>query len=227
MKLSICLFFLFTLTLTSALEIIIHGKSYNTPLKGYWRFLEFSEGDSSVCCPFDKLKMKVGEPDKYDVIHMIGSASFAPELASRCMIYEKPSKDMDIAAAGGGTYGHIDLKYKDSTGYEQSTYLTIQQKDWRNDSLITLNYRSYDSSRSIECTYKMVKDEDASSFIGLFKGADVWKLCLIVAVLIIGIGLACQRNIYKAEAMQVQEDDGIQRYQAPQQYIQQQPENVL
>jgi len=172
--------------------------------------------------------MKVGEPDKYDVIHMIGSASFAPDLALRCMIYEKPSKDMDIAAAGSGTYGHTELKYKDSTGDERYTYLTIIQNDWRNDSLIKLNYRSYDrdSGRSLECTYKMVKDEDASTFIGLFKGADVWKLCLIVAVLIIGIGLSCQRNIYKAEAMQVQED-GIQRYQAPQQYIQHQPENVL
>jgi len=232
MKLSSCLFFLSTLTLISALNIniVINGRSYSTPLKGYWKFLEYTEGDESICCPFENLKMKVGDPDEYDDIHMIGSFNFAPELESRCMKgrFENYAKDMDIIAAGRGYYGYTNLKYKDSRGYDDTTYFTIQP-DSRNDSIINLDYKDYLYGRgSVDCKYKMVKD-DASSLIELWKRAEVWKICLMVAVLIVGLGLACQKNVYKVTPMEVQEEDGIQKYQAPEQYIQQQqqPDNVL
>jgi len=230
MKLSICLFLLLSLTITSAIqiEIVIDGRTYNTPMKGYWKFLKFASGDTSHCCPFERLKMKVGEPDDKQIIHMIGSFSFTPELESRCMKtrFGNYSTNMDISGGYNGDHGWIPFDYNTAEGKNVRSSMWIKLNP-TNSSILDITYNDYDEARSrafVGCEYQMIKDD---SWFGLLEGAGVWKICLVVAVLIIGIGVACRKNIYKAETVQVQEEDVIQRYQAPQQYIQQQPEHVL
>jgi len=175
--------------------------------------------------------MKVGEPDEKQIMHMIGSFNFAPELESRCMKtrFENYSRNMDFPAGYWGDHGWLTLSYNNGKGDPETSAMFISLNS-KNDSIINIRYNDYDHSRYpifADCQYTMVKDD---SFIGMLEGAGTLKICLAIVVLIIGLGFACKKNVYKVTPMEVQEEDGIQKYQAPQQIIQQQqnqPENVL